>query len=206
MHNGFCITGIGTGVGKTIFSAIMVEALEADYWKPVQSGELQHTDTHTVSELITNTKTTLHPEIYRLQQPVSPHAAAEAEGIHIHSDKIEIPKTKNTIIIEGAGGLMAPLNTGFLMIDLFLKMQLPVILIARNYLGSINHTLLSVAALEQRKIPIAGIVFNEAGNASTEKFILQYTGLPCLLHIPYEEIWNKAVVRKYAHQLKNNLL
>lgn len=205
MHVGFCIAGIGTGVGKTIFSAIITEALQADYWKPVQSGDLHHTDTDTVAELITNTKTVFHPEAYRLTQPMSPHAAAKSDGITINPDSINLPKTQNKIIIEGAGGLMVPLCADYMMIDLFQKMQLPVILVSRNYLGSINHTLLSIEILRKRKIPIAGIVFNEAGNIETENIILHYTELSCLLKITFEKIWNKSTIKKYAAQLKTNL-
>lgn len=205
MHTGFCIAGIGTGVGKTIFSAIITETLQADYWKPVQSGELLYTDTDTVHYLISNSKSIFHPETYRLTEPLSPHASAAIDGIHIEPDKFVLPETNNTLIVEGAGGLMVPLNTNFLIIDLFKKLQLPVILVSRNYLGSINHTLLSVEMLKQKNIPIAGLVFNDAGNQATEDFITAYTGLPVLLRIEPESTWDKITVAKYSDQLKQNL-
>ena len=112
------VTGIGTGIGKTIVSAILVEKLKADYWKPVQSGDLENSDTSKVKELVSNTITKFHPEAYRLTQPFSPHKSAAIDGITIEPEKILAPVTANWLIIEGAGGLMVPLNSHFLMIDL----------------------------------------------------------------------------------------
>jgi len=171
------IAGIGTDVGKTVLSSVLCEALKADYWKPVQAGELQSTDSMTVRKLLSNTATFIHPETYVLPYPLSPHASAKQAGVEIQPDKIRVPYTNNTLIIEGAGGLMVPLKRGFLMIDLISKTGAEVILISRNYLGSINHTLLSVEALRSRNIPVKGIWFNGPENPETEQFILGHTGL-----------------------------
>jgi dethiobiotin synthetase len=178
------VTGIGTGIGKTLISAILVEKLKADYWKPVQSGDLDQSDTMKVKQLVSNTKSIYHPEAYRLTQPYSPHKSAELDGITIEEAKIKMPVTDNILLIEGAGGLMVPLNNHYLMIDLIVQLNAEVVLVSQNYLGSINHTLLSVEALKQRDIPVKGIIFNGETNPSTEDYILTYTGLKLLGHIP----------------------
>jgi len=167
------ITGIGTGIGKTIVSAILVEKLKADYWKPVQSGDLDNSDTLLVKSLVSNPVTRFHPEAYRLTQPFSPHKSAALDGIEIDPEKIIIPQTNNQLIIEGAGGLMVPLNQDFLMIDLIRKLGVEVILVSQNYLGSINHTLLSIDALRSRNIPIKGIIFNGDNDEWSESVILK---------------------------------
>lgn len=203
MPKGYCIAGIGTGVGKTIFSAIITEALQADYWKPVQCGELENSDTHIVKSLVTNAKSIFHPETFRLKEPMSPHAAAAIDNVEISSSDFKLPVTDNTIIVEGAGGLMVPLNTNFLIVDLFKQLNLPVILVSRNYLGSINHTILSYEILKQKNIPITGLVFNDAGNSTTEKFIMEYTQLPVILKIDSEKLWDTTAIKKYSTQLKS---
>jgi dethiobiotin synthetase len=206
---GAVVAGIGTGIGKTLVATILAEALEADYWKPVQAGNLDFTDTDFVKKHITNKKTVLHPERYRLSAPMSPHAAAKIDKIAIELNKLAIPGSLNTLIIEPAGGLMVPLNNRQLNIDLLEQWNLPVILVSQNYLGSINHTLLSVEVLKSRGIHLAGIIFNGERNLSTEDFILQYTNVTCLAKINKEPILNKQVVKRYADELKtklNNLL
>jgi len=195
------ITGIGTDVGKTVVSAIFTEALEADYWKPLQAGNLEQTDTDVVKSLVCNAVSKFHPETYKFKMPASPHKAAKAEGIDINSDNFIIPKTSNFIIIEGAGGLMVPLNDNFLMIDLIKQLNAEVILVSMNYLGSINHTLLSVEALKSRNISVKGIVFNGNRDEATEKFILDYTKLPCLLRIAMKERITKEIVKEYSEIL-----
>ena len=174
------VTGIGTGIGKTLISAILVEKLKADYWKPVQAGELDNSDTMKVKSLVSNTTSVFHPETYRLTQPYSPHKAAMLDSIAIDEKEISLPQTNNQLIIEGAGGLMVPLNDHFLMIDMVKQLDAEVVLVSQNYLGSINHTLLSVEALQQRNIPIKGIIFNGEANSSTEEFILSYTKVKLL--------------------------
>lgn len=189
------VTGIDTGIGKTIISAILTEKLKADYWKPIQSGDLDNSDTLAVKKLISNNVSHFHPEAYRLTQPFSPHKSADIDGITINPQKIIAPSTDNTLIIEGAGGLMVPLNDSFLMIDLIKKLDADVVLVSRNYLGSINHTLLSAYTLKQYGINVIGIIFNGPKDNYSEDYILQYTGFKLLGHIPdYDKIDKGSVI------------
>lgn len=194
MNKTYFITGIGTGIGKTIISAILTEKLQADYWKPIQSGDLESSDSLQVSSLISNTKTRIHPEQFRLNQPLSPHLSARLDGIEISVSELQVPQTDNHLIIEGAGGLMVPLNEEELIVDLIANLNAAVILVSRNYLGSINHTLMSVEILKSRGIPVAGIIFNGEPNAETERYISQYTGIPVLGKIPEFEQLDKASI------------
>jgi dethiobiotin synthetase len=171
----YFVSGIGTGVGKTVVSAILTEKLQADYWKPIQSGDLDDSDTMKVKSLVTNPVSRFHSETYCLSQPMSPHAAAAIDNIEISLDKIQVPETHNHLIIEGAGGLMVPLNDQVLMIDLAVHFKAEIILVSMNYLGSINHTLLSVELLKSRNIPLAGIIFNGGYAKDTEEFIKRFT-------------------------------
>jgi dethiobiotin synthetase len=180
----YFITGIGTGIGKTLISAILTEKLNADYWKPIQSGDLETSDSLTIKGLISNTKTVIHPESYRLTQPLSPHLSARLDGIEIDLSKINIPTTSNDLIIEGAGGLMVPLNENELIIDLIKKLNVEVILVSQNYLGSINHTLLSINLLKQYEISVKGIIFNGDENLETERYIQQYAKIKKLGNVP----------------------
>jgi len=185
------VTGIGTGIGKTLVSAILVEKLKADYWKPVQSGDLDNSDSIAIKHLISNTESVIYPETYRLTQPFSPHKSAAIDGITIDPEKFTLPETNNTLIIEGAGGLMVPLNNRFLMIDLIRQLNAEVILVSQNYLGSINHTLLSVYSLNQYGIPVKGIIFNGVKDAYSTDFILEYSGAESLGHLPEINVIDK---------------
>ena len=197
------VTGIGTDVGKTVVSAILTEALEADYWKPVQAGDLSNSDSIKVKNLISNKRTIIHPETYQLTQPMSPHAAAEIDNIEIDLTTIKIPKTNNNLIIEGAGGLMVPLNKKDLVIDLIKKLTIEVVIVSQNYLGSINHTLLSLESLKVRKLNVLGIIFNGEENKETEKYILNYSGLNFLGRVNQHQTINKGVVLSYKSKFKN---
>ena len=189
------VTGIGTGIGKTIVSAVIVEKLKADYWKPVQSGDLDKSDSLSVQNLISNSTTKIHPESYQLTQPFSPHKSAAIDGITIDPNTIHLPKTNNKLIVEGAGGLMVPLNNEFLIIDLIKKLDIEVVLVSQNYLWSINHTLLSIYALKKYDIPIKGIIFNGAKDIYSKEFILRNSGLELLGHIPeYSVIDRKTII------------
>lgn len=190
----FFVTGIGTGIGKTIVSAVLTEKLKADYWKPVQSGDLDNSDTLKVKSLVSNNLSVFHPEAYRLTEPYSPHKSAAIDGIDIKKENFIAPKTNNSLIIEGAGGLMVPLNDSFLMIDLIKQLNAGVILVSQNYLGSINHTLLSVVMLKQYGINIAGIIFNGKADIDSESYILQYTGIKLIGHLPEFGQINKAAI------------
>ncbi len=197
----FVVAGIGTEIGKTVASAVLVEALWADYWKPVQSGALTDSDTATVRRLVSNPKSQFHPEAYRLMQPLSPHAAAELDGVRIDLARMTLPQTDNALVIELAGGLMVPLNDRELNIDWVQRLGLPVVLVSRNYLGSINHTLLSVEVCRNRNVPVLGLLFNGPTVPASETFILTYTGLPCLGRIRQEDQITQAVVSRYADAL-----
>jgi dethiobiotin synthetase len=188
------VTGIGTGIGKTIVSAILVEKLNADYWKPVQSGDLDDSDTRKVKSLVSNNISRFYEETYRLSQPFSPHKSAAIDGITIDPAGITLPATDNQLIIEGAGGLMVPLNNSFLMIDLIKQLGAEVILVSQNYLGSINHTILSIYALKKEEIPIKGIIFNGVKDIYSKDFILDYSGLEALGHIPQYTSINKSTI------------
>lgn len=199
------ITGIGTDVGKTIASSIVVEALEADYWKPIQAGDLQHSDTDKIKACITNTKTHFFENAYALHTPASPHLAAELDGITIEIERIQEPQTANHLVIEGAGGVFVPLNQEHTIIDL-IQPDYKVIVVSRHYLGSINHTLLTIEALKRRNISIAGILFSGDEHASTEQIILAKTSIPLIGRIEQEPYFDKNVVRYYADLFRDKLL
>jgi len=195
------VTAIGTDCGKTITSAILCEALQADYWKPIQSGTVE-IDRKTVQNLISNARTIFHPEQYLLQTPVSPHAAAEIDLVNVELNDFQLPSTKNHLIIEGAGGILVPLNyNGDFVIDLAARFETEIVLVSNNYLGSINHTLLTIEALKKRNLPIKGIIFNGEPNEATEKVILLHSGLGCLLRIGKEAFFTKELVSHYAKLL-----
>jgi dethiobiotin synthetase len=196
----YFVTAIDTDSGKTLVSAILCEALKADYWKPVQAGLPR--DAETVRALISNTITKIHEETFLLTTPASPHAAAKKDGVTIDLDAFKSPVTENPLIIEGAGGCLVPLNDHDLVIDLIRWLNTEVVLVADLYLGSINHTLLTIEALQGRRIKIKGIIFNGESNPESERIILLRSGLPCLLRINKELTITKEVVIKYAHLLK----
>ncbi|GIV33317.1 MAG: ATP-dependent dethiobiotin synthetase BioD [Chitinophagales bacterium] len=200
------VSGIDTGVGKTIVSAILCEALYADYWKPVQSGNLSQSDTQTVRKLITNPHTVLHPEAWRLKLPASPHKAARAEKKIIRLHHIRMPQTSRYLIIEGAGGLLVPLNHSQLIIDLIQRWNIPVILVSRNYLGSINHTLLSAEALKSRGIRTLGIIFNGSPDPENERVIIKMSGMPCIGRIRPHRVLTRRIIASYAAQFRPGLL
>jgi dethiobiotin synthetase len=154
------ITGIGTNVGKTIVSAILTEELQADYWKPIQSGIIEGKDSDTVKSVITNSKTVIHPETYLLKEPLSPHFAAKIDGVEIKLDKIQLPTTNNHLIIEGAGGLLVPINNTHYVIDIAKQFDCEIVLVISNYLGCINHSLLSIDYLKRNNFKIYALVFN----------------------------------------------
>ena len=194
------ITGIGTDVGKTVVSAIVAEYFKASYWKPVQSGDLENSDSLKVKRLTENV--TVLEEKYKLTEPLSPHESARIDNVTIDINNFSIPEVNTNLIIEGAGGLMVPFNyDGDVYLDLFEKWNLPVIVVSRNYLGSINHTLLTVNALKQRNIPILGIIFSGESNQASEKVILAATKINCLARIPEATELNKDFILEQAKKL-----
>lgn len=198
------ITGISTDVGKTIAAAIVTESLQADYWKPVQAGDLDNSDTHKVKKLVSNTQTTFFDNAYALQTPASPHLAAQLDGVTIDLSQMEAPHTANHLVIEGAGGLYVPLNETQTIADL-IQPDYHVIVVARHYLGSINHTLLTIEALQHRNANIAGIIFSGNENAATESIILSKTGVAFLGRIDEEPYFDQNVVREYADAFREAL-
>ena len=198
----YFVTGIDTDSGKTLVSAILCEALGADYWKPVQAGLPKDSDT--VKSLVTNPGSKIHKESYFLNTPASPHASAKLDGVHIKLENFIVPDTANDLIIEGAGGCLVPLNEHDFVIDLADLFNAKIILVADLYLGSINHTLLTFNELRRREAKLKGIIFNGQPNPQSEEIILLHTGLPCLLRIEREEKVDTNIVRKYANLLLLN--
>lgn len=203
--NQLFITGIGTEVGKTVCSAVLTQYFKADYWKPVQSGDLDYTDSHKIESWTEDT--VCHPETYRLQLAASPHQSAREENIEISLDQFQLPKTDNKLIVEGAGGLMVPLSDEIFMIDLIEKLDLPVALVVRNYLGCINHTLLSIMALKQRKLKLEYLILNGPFPPDTERVICNFIKRETrIIHIPEIDQPTKDSIKAAAEQLtKTNL-
>ena len=199
------ITGIGTDVGKTIASSIIVEALEADYWKPIQAGDLDNSDTNKLEKYVSNTTTKFHKNAYALQTPASPHLAAEIDGITIELKKIIEPTTKNHLVVEGAGGIYVPLNNSDCVIDL-IQPDYKVIVVSRHYLGSINHTLMTIEILKSRNLDVAGIIFSGDENKATERIILEKTNVPMIGRIDNEPYFDQNVIKYYADLFRENLL
>ncbi len=197
------VTGISTEVGKTIASAIIAEALEADYWKPIQAGDLDTSDSHKVASLITNSNTKIHKSSYELNTSMSPHAAADIDGVHIDLRKIVVPETDNHLVIEGAGGLLVPLNKNDTILDIIMP-NYKVVVVSRHYLGSINHTLLTINWLKQKGYNVS-LLFSGDENPITEKVILHKTGISAIGRIKEEAIFNKKVIQKYADEFRSNL-
>jgi dethiobiotin synthetase len=199
------ITGISTDVGKTIASAIIVEALQADYWKPIQAGDLDHSDTYKVQSLVSNKQSHFHSNSYALQTPASPHLAAAIDGITIAMNQIQEPHTNNHLVVEGAGGILVPLNETQSVVDL-IQPDYKVIVVSRHYLGSINHTLLTIEALQNRKIQVAGIIFSGDENTSSESIILSRTAVPFIGRIAQEPYFDTNVISEYADAFRDSLL
>ena len=197
------VTGISTSVGKTIASAIFTEALQADYWKPVQAGDLDNSDTDRVKGLISNSKSKFHPCSYELTSPMSPHAAAEIDGIRIDRFHINEPETENNLIIEGSGGILVPLNEEDTLFDIIMP-DYKVVVVSRNYLGSINHSLLTINWLQYKGYEVS-VLFSGESNPQTENIILLKTGVSSLGRIDEEEKFDKEVIKKYADKFEGIL-
>ena len=188
------ITGIGTDVGKTVASAIITQALEADYWKPIQAGDLDQSDTHKIKAYVSNDKTNFFANSYALNTPASPHYAAAIDGITIHLNQIKEPKTTNNFVIEGAGGVLVPLNSTDCVIDI-IQPDYKIIVVSRHYLGSINHTLMTIEILKSRKLNVAGIIFSGDENKATESIILEKTNVPMLGRIDNDHYFDQNVIK-----------
>lgn len=182
MSNRLVVTGTDTGIGKTIFSAALARALRASYWKPVQAGLEGETDSQTVARL---SGQPVLPEAYRLTLPASPHLAAKAEGRRIEPARLALPAVSGPLVVEGAGGVMVPLNRELLFLDVFVRWDAPVILCARTVLGTINHSLLSLAALRDRGCTVLGIVFLGDANPEVEATISDFGQCHNLGRLPF---------------------
>jgi dethiobiotin synthetase len=205
------ITGIGTDIGKTLVAAIVTEALHADYWKPVQAGYETGTDAQTVASLINNANTVIHKEAYCLSMPASPHIAASKEGIEIdmevlrnHCQSIVKSIGNKPLVVEGAGGLLVPLNKKETIADLAKAIDARLILVSRNYLGSINHSRLTAAYCKQTGLDVMGWIFNDQ-YLDYEKEIVEWTGYPSLGTIAYLEKKDPPVIQKYAEEIRSGL-
>lgn len=196
MRKKIFVTGISTEVGKTIASAIIAEALQADYWKPVQAGELEDSDSHKIQNLVSNSKTSIHSNSYALKTPMSPHESARIDGIEIDLGKIKEPTTQNHLVIEGAGGLLVPLNDSKTILDV-ISQDYHVIVVSRHYLGSINHTLLTLKLLKEKGHKVS-ILYSGNEHKSTESIIKKMTGTPVIGRIEEEEKFDKVIIKKYA--------
>ena len=203
----YFITGIGTNVGKTIVSAILTEALKADYWKPIQSGTNEGLDSMTIKELISNTKTNIHPESYLLTEPLSPHMAAKIDGVSIELEHIQLPVKLSEVeadyhlIIEGAGGLMVPINNKHYVIDLAKKFDCEIILVISNYLGCINHSLLTIDYLIKNNFKIKAFIFNGDFNVEVKESISNYAPNIKNIDIPLMTLINKKNIQSIANSI-----
>ncbi|CRX38878.1 dethiobiotin synthase [Estrella lausannensis] len=195
------IIGIGTGVGKTVVSAIFTYMLKATYWKPVESGTALESDTETIKSL----KLPFHGSTYSFAAPLSPDQAAAREGRSIEADSIQLPETDKRLIIEPAGGLLVPLNSSILMLDLLMRWDPLFVITSRHYLGSINHTLLTVCELKRRDAKILGILFNGEEDREKEEAILNFSSLGKLGNLLPENTIDHHTLKKYAEKWKENV-
>ncbi len=195
------ICGTGTDVGKTIISSLLVQGLEAMYWKPIQSGLEGGGDTSTVCKILNLPKDRYLSEIYRFKQPVSPHWAAELDNTIINPQKLKIPNINKPLIIETAGGLMVPLTRNWLQIDQIKTWNLPIILVAKSGLGTLNHTLLSIESLHKRGISIIGLILNGPLHQDNPKTLLDFSGVPIIAQLPqFKTVSSKQLSEEWVKQ------
>ena len=201
------VTGTGTDVGKTLVCITLANALEADYWKPVQAGFSEGTDTQTVQTLRYHQSFTQHREVYKLKLAASPHIAAREENVRIDTSSIvqQMPVVNGSLLIEGAGGLLVPLNEKEFVADLIVALNARTILVSRNYLGSINHSLLTAACCRQRNLDVAGWIFVD-DFGTYEQEIAEWSGFPVLARIPRLAVVDRESLWQLSQQIKPHLL
>jgi dethiobiotin synthetase len=197
------VCGTDTDVGKTVVSAWLVQGLEAHYWKPVQSGLEQGGDRSSLARLLPEAANRLLPEAYRLSRPLSPHWAAELDGVTIEPGRLQLPSLAGPLVVETAGGVLVPLRRDWLQIDQLQRWQLPVLLVARSGLGTLNHTLLTLEALRQRAIPVLGLVLNGPPHPDNPRTLEQLGGVPVLAELPPLQPLSAAAL---AHQWQQGQL
>ena len=198
------VSGTDTGIGKTVVSAMMTLGLSATYWKPIQSGLEEETDTEFVRRVTGLSDEHFMPERFRLQEPLSPHASAEIDGVTISLDDFQLPEAgTNNLVVEGAGGLLVPLNDNDMIIDLIERFQLPVLLVTRSELGTLNHTFLSLEALRSREIPVLGVVMNGPKNESNKKAIEKYGNVEVIGEINTIETLNAKTLMSIFNTIFN---
>lgn len=190
------VSGTDTNVGKTVLAALLTLALDASYWKPIQSGLAGKTDTELVREWTGLPPARFRAEAYRLQAPRSPHHAAALEGVRIDPARLTLPADRGPLVVEGAGGLLVPLNDAMLEIDLFRQWGVPIVLAARSGLGTINHTLLSIEAIGSRGLPLKGVVFLGEPDRDNEAAVSRFSGAPILGRVPRLERIDAAALRE----------
>lgn len=196
----YVISGIGTGVGKTVVSAIVSEALKATYWKPIQAGDIDNSDSIKVARLSKNVK--VLPEAFQLTEPMSPHAAAEIDGVDIQLVNLKLPKVTSNLVVEGAGGILVPINkSGLTYTDVFEAWKIPVILVSRHYLGSINHSLLTAEVLLKRGVEIEGWIFIGEEDMATEEIIIQNSGVKMIARISEVEEVTPEFIEEQAEKI-----
>jgi dethiobiotin synthetase len=212
MNDPIFITGIGTDVGKTLVSAILTEALKADYWKPIQAGLEGLTDANCVKTLISNKESVVHSSLYQLKTPASPHIAARNDGIQIEmvrlfqsAQAINELANEKALLIEGAGGLLVPLNDQLMLVDFIRLLQAKVILVSRNYLGSINHSLLTAAFCRSNNINVLGWIFTDT-YLDYEDEIVGWSGYPKIASIPLLPKVDANIVAEEANRIKADLI
>lgn len=196
----YFVTGISTDIGKTVVSAVLCRRLNAAYYKPIQAGNLENLESDFIKNLVPGI--TIFETKYKLNNPLSPHLAAKLDNVRIDIENITLPNFKESLIVEGAGGILVPLNDEYTILDLIKKLKLPVIVIVKHYLGSINHSLLTCEVLKQSGVEIAGIIFNGESNEESEKIILKRTQIPCIGRVPELEKLNQEAIEEASKQLK----
>ena len=209
----FIICGTDTDIGKTLISSFFVRGLNSFYWKPIQSGIESQTDSQTIEKLTQVNKEKIIDEAYVFTQPLSPHWAAEIDKKNINFKMLKLPKVNGDLIVETAGGLMVPITRKFLQIDQIKKWNLPVILVCKSSLGTLNHTLLSIEALKKRNINIIGIVVNGKKHLDNPKTIFEFSGIPIIAEFPYIQkidsnildiLWEELDIRNKLVSLLNS--
>lgn len=199
MRKGVFVTGIGTGVGKTVVSALLCRHTKADYWKPIQAGDLENTDSMKVGDWTSDLDITIHQEQHRLLEARSPHIAAIMEGITLNPEKFLLPATSSPIVVEGAGGILVPINEdGNSIADLMLKFDLPIVLVSRYYLGSINHTLLSINYIKQMGLSLKAVVFTGEEAPGTKSAILAVCAGVEVYEVPEIQSLSQNELKKYS--------